>query len=111
MQRVDLDQQRMHQVVVNLVRNAIQATPRGGRVRVRAKTNTDGLHLIVEDSGAGIEPDLRQRVFEPFFTTKPAGSGLGLPLVHSVVEQHGGGVRVDRSDLGGACFEVTLPTR
>jgi signal transduction histidine kinase len=102
------DEQRLRRVVVNLVRNALQATPAGGRVRVSARAEA-AVHLLVEDSGPGIPRELRARVFEPFFTTKASGSGLGLPLAHSIIEQHGGKLSILDSELGGAGFEITLP--
>jgi signal transduction histidine kinase len=103
------DEGRLQQVVMNLVLNAIQATPAGGFVRVAAAPAVDAVEMTVEDSGPGIPDELRPRIFEPFFTTKAAGSGLGLPLVHAVVEQHGGTISVERGDAGGARFVVRLP--
>jgi signal transduction histidine kinase len=104
------DPGRLQQAVMNLVLNAIQATPGGGAVRIEAAVSDGHVQIAVEDSGPGIPDELRRRVFEPFFTTKPGGSGLGLPIVHSVVEQHGGAVSVERGRLGGARFLVRLPS-
>jgi signal transduction histidine kinase len=103
------EEERLQQVVINLVRNAIQATPAGGFVRVIAESVEGGVSMAVEDSGPGIPEALRNRIFEPFFTTKAAGSGLGLPLVHSIVEQHRGSIVVEQTATGGARFVVTLP--
>jgi signal transduction histidine kinase len=103
------DAGRLQQAVMNLIINAIQATPAGGRVRVEAQTRESEIEVVVEDNGPGIPERLRQRVFEPFFTTKPGGSGLGLPLVHSVVEQHGGSLAVEDGSSGGARFVMHLP--
>jgi two-component system, NtrC family, sensor kinase len=100
------------QVVINLVTNAVQACGPDGKVMVRARRSpAGGVWLTVEDSGEGVPDGDLERVFEPFFTTKVDGSGtgLGLSIVRNIVEQHRGRVRVDRSELGGACFVCELP--
>ncbi|MEZ0313540.1 MAG: ATP-binding protein [Myxococcota bacterium] len=108
--RIVGDEGRLHQVLMNLLLNALQATPRGGTVTLRAEaTDREWVTINVDDSGPGVPPDKRDRIFEPFFTTKDTGSGLGLPLVHSTVSQHGGVVRVASSPEGGARFALTLP--
>jgi two-component system sensor histidine kinase HydH len=109
---------KLRQVIVNLLLNACDATPAGGRVRVSAQMvggtgdvpgDIGRVALIVEDSGGGIAPAAREQIFEPFFTTKAQGSGLGLSIVHAVVAQHGGSISVGASALGGARFVVELP--
>ena len=99
------------QALVNLVLNARDASPAGKTVHVRA-TREDTMAVIdVDDEGTGVPPELVERVFEPFFTTKPPGegTGLGLPLVASVAEGHGGSIVVLRSPEGGARFRLRLP--
>jgi two-component system sensor histidine kinase HydH len=103
------DEGRLQQALVNLVLNAIQATPAGGWVRVEAAATATELTLAVEDSGAGISEDVLQHIFDPFFTTKHAGTGLGLPLVHSTVSQHRGTIQYERAAGGGARFVIHLP--
>ncbi len=103
------DEVLLQQAVMNLALNAIQASPPGGVVTLSAAVARDDIQLTIDDSGPGIPEGLRPRIFEPFFTTKPAGSGLGLPLVHSIVEQHGGSISVERSPQGGARFVLRLP--
>lgn len=103
------DEERLHQVVLNLVTNAIQAAPPSGFVRLTAEHFGGEVRLLIEDSGPGIPEALRLRVFEPFFTTKAAGSGLGLPLVHSIIEQHRGTVAIEQGESGGARFVIRLP--
>lgn len=104
---------RLDQVVMNLVSNAIDAVRDRGTRRIRATVETSGgtARLTVEDSGAGIDPAVRDRLFEPFVTTKEAGDGLGLGLatVYRIVRDHGGGISHRPSDLGGTAFLVTLP--
>jgi signal transduction histidine kinase len=79
---------------------------------VRAQVESpSAVRLEVADSGPGVSEDDRERIFEPFFTTKPdgKGTGLGLPIVRNIIEQHRGEISVSRSDLGGAAFRVILP--
>ncbi len=109
--RLDVDPAQLQQVLVNLVLNAVQATPPGGWVRVETGAYEADAMIAVEDSGPGVPEEVRERIFEPFFTTKDKGSGLGLPLVHSVVAQHGGTLTVERGEVGGARFVIHLPRR
>ncbi len=96
------------QVVFNLVLNAIDATGKGGTIRVEAGGG-DRLTLAVSDDGCGIPPDARDRLFRPYFTTKPHGTGLGLFVVRRIVEAHGGTVAVASEPGRGTTFTVTLP--
>ena len=118
---VDADEIQIHQVISNLVMNAAQAMPDGGTVTVHARNvveRPDGdaggesrrcVRITIEDRGVGIdEADLR-RVFDPFFTTKPQSTGLGLSIVHSVVQQHSGHVRVTSQRGVGTTVSVYLP--
>lgn len=103
---------QLEQVLINLITNAVHAVENGGRVIVRAKTDGDA-HVLIEvaDSGPGVPEGDREKIFEAFYTTKldGKGTGLGLPIVRNIVEQHRGHIGVARSDLGGAAFRVTLP--
>jgi signal transduction histidine kinase len=103
------DESRLRQALVNLVLNAVQATPPGGTVRIIGGIEADDVCICVDDSGPGVPATVRDRIFEPFFTTKDAGSGLGLPLVHSIVQQHGGTLALETSPLGGARFHIRIP--
>ena len=107
------DTELLHQVLVNLVLNGVQATPAGGRVMVSAnshQTEDDGALLItVSDTGRGILPEDLPRIFDPFFTTRHDGTGLGLSIVQQVVQEHHGVVDVE-SNLGcGTRFVLRLP--
>lgn len=95
--------------VENLLRNAVQASPEGGRVRMLVEKSADAELLIVEDEGAGVPDTDRSRIFEPFFTTRAKGSGLGLPIVLRIAKAHGGNVTVCSAASGGARFELSLP--
>jgi len=101
---------RLQQAVLNLVLNAIQAMPRGGRVALQTSAGNGLVRLSVTDTGPGLPPELADRIFESRVTTKDGGSGLGLPLVRMIAEAHGGSVRY-RSDPGqGATFTLVLPS-
>jgi signal transduction histidine kinase len=103
----------LHQVLLNLLVNAMYATPPRGRITVGARVVEAAVEIEVSDTGIGVPADLRERIFEPFFTTKAAGSGtgLGLALCRRVIEAAGGSVTCEDAPSGGACFRVRLPTR
>ena len=106
------DEARLREVVMNLVLNALDASKRGGEVRMQGtKARTGEIELSVEDDGAGVVPDQREQIYQPFFTTKAQGTGLGLAIVHSIVTQHRGSLRLESSEKGGAAFRVRLPAR
>jgi signal transduction histidine kinase len=100
-----------HQLVLNLVLNAIAATPEGGRVIVRCGPSEGGLLLEVADTGAGIPEEIMDQIFDPFFTTKgpDEGSGLGLMVCHRIVTDHGGSIEVRSREGEGSTFSVLWP--
>ena len=104
---VEGDAERIKQIVLNLVSNAIEAIGEGGRIDVFVEPYGAGARIIVQDDGPGVPDDCLARIFEPFFTTKHAGTGLGMAITHSLVELHGGTVEVTND--GGARFCVELP--
>jgi len=101
--------ERLRQVIVNLALNALEATPKGGWIRLYCQPGERQVAFSIEDSGPGIGPEAMGRIFEPFFTTKPTGSGLGLPIVHAIVTQHSGTINAENVPGGGARFTVRLP--
>jgi signal transduction histidine kinase len=103
----------INQVVLNLVTNAIEVCPAGGKVTVRTCSCPNGVEIHVLDSGSGIDPAIRDKIFDPFFTTKPvgAGRGLGLSISHGIVAEHGGRIEVDSAPGQGAHFTVHLPLK
>jgi len=104
------DSVRLREVVINLVLNALDASKRGGEIRIKGtKKGPAEVELAVEDDGPGVAPEQREKVFQPFFTTKAQGTGLGLAIVHSVVTQHRGSIRLEATEKGGAAFRVRLP--
>ena len=91
---VNGDRRLLERAVVNLVENALQAVGERGEIAVRLQLRNGRAEVEVEDSGPGLDPEIRERVFEPFFSTKTQGSGLGLALVRKIAEDHGGGVEL-----------------
>jgi two-component system sensor histidine kinase PilS (NtrC family) len=104
-----VDRQQFRQAVWNLCVNAVQAMPEGGELRVSMTTTGRRLVLRVHDTGEGIAPGDLGQIFEPFFSTKPDGSGLGLALVHRIVQDHGGEIDVDSRPGVGSTFTIILP--
>lgn len=118
---VEVDTGQIARVIGNLVINADQAMPGGGRLRIRAENIAVRARsplplaagryvaIAVTDEGPGIPPENLRRVFDPFFTTKQHGTGLGLTASHSIVRAHGGTIRVESPPGGGTTFHVYLP--
>jgi len=101
----------MGRMLLNLILNAAESTGGRGRVEVRLRQGTGQVHLEVHDDGPGVPRELRRAIFDAFYTTKSEGTGLGLLSVKLCAEEHHGTVSVDDSDLGGACFRVSIPKR
>ncbi|MGZ4969647.1 MAG: sensor histidine kinase [Methylobacter sp.] len=107
---IECDQELLIQVFLNLLLNAIQILPEGGRIRVRTDgSNGESVKITIEDNGPGIPPENSERLFDPFFTTREGGIGLGLTVTQQIVSVHGGHITAEKSDLGGACFTLFLP--
>ena len=102
------DEARLRQVILNLITNAVEATPDGGRIIISIEQDQRRVILAVEDEGPGLSAAAREHLFEPFFTTKDRGTGLGLAISRAIVEAHRGEVRVRGGDVGGARFEIHL---
>ena len=116
LQSVEMDADQIQQVFINLIKNAVEATPEGGTIKIAAanfdevdRESCGGVEVTVADSGPGIQAPDMDRVFEPFFTTKPGGTGLGLYITHEIVRRHGGELSVTSEPGGGAAFTVRLP--
>ncbi|MCL2448026.1 MAG: HAMP domain-containing histidine kinase, partial [Polyangiaceae bacterium] len=117
---VEIDRQMLRRVLVNLVRNAVEAIRAArparadaaarGHVVVYAAGTPDGASIFVEDDGPGVPEALRDRIFDPYFTTKAEGTGLGLAIVKKIVVEHNGEIAVARgARFGGAAFVIALP--
>lgn len=107
--RAFVDVEAMRRALINLVRNAIQATPPGGRVEITLDDDGDEVTIQITDQGPGIDPALTGQVFDPFVTGRPSGTGLGLALVRRVIEEHEGSVSLESLPRGGAEALIRLP--
>jgi signal transduction histidine kinase len=107
---VGVDRVQLEQALLNLVSNAADAMPDGGRLSLAARPDGDGVALVVSDTGEGIPPEDLPRVFDPLYTTKPPGkgTGLGLPILREIVEAHGGSVRLESRAGAGTSAVVCL---
>jgi len=106
-----VDPDQLRQAIDNLVRNAIDASPSGARVSIRARRTGAGHVIEVEDHGPGIAADVLPKIFDLYYTTKPDGTGVGLAVTHQIVEAHGGTIEVDSATGRGTRMVVTIPDR
>ena len=107
----EVDTVQIQQALMNVTVNAIQASPTGAEVWLRVRGGDAGVELIVEDQGKGMSETERRRAFEPFFTTKEVGrgTGLGLPVAHGIVADHGGRIDVESAPGRGSRFVLYVP--
>ena len=105
----DFDAMRIEQVIINLVNNAIEASPESDTVRVRVYQKDKETLIDVVDHGTGIPPENKEKIFTPFFTTKSRGTGLGLAIAAKIVQAHHGTIEALDNPRGGAILRVTLP--
>ena len=109
---IEADAAQLRQVFRNLMINAVEAMPEGGRLTVRTRSGPRGMITVeIQDTGAGIPPENLAKLFTPFFTTKPVGkgTGLGLAISYGIIKMHRGQVNVQSQIGKGATFTVTLP--
>src|SRR5258705_5525205 len=104
-----VDATQLQQVLVNLVKNAVQAMTTGGTLTLQTGENNDGVWVSVADTGGGIPQEQINRIFEPFYTTKKKGSGLGLMIVQRIVRAHGGRIELESQVGRGTTFRIWLP--
>jgi signal transduction histidine kinase len=106
---VAADEHQLRQALLNLLRNAVEAMPGGGRLKLRGSVVPSGIELAITDSGPGIAAEHIAKIFDPFFSTKEHGTGLGLALTQQIVVEHGGTIVVDSAPGSGTTFRVQLP--
>jgi len=106
-----VDPHLMRRVFTNLIANAVQAMPKGGKLTIRAELTDKDALIHIEDSGVGIEKENLSKIFTPFFTTKAKGQGLGLAVCKKIVEAHGGRITVESAVNKGTIFTIKLPLR
>jgi signal transduction histidine kinase len=103
------DAEMIHQALINLLMNAIEATPHGGRVDVYTRTSGDSVEIEISDTGRGIAPENLEAVFKPFFTTRHTGTGLGLSITREIIQRHGGTVALSSRQGEGTTVTIRLP--
>ena len=106
---LNIDKLKIHQVLVNVINNGIQAMPEGGELGIDIKVKDKLLELVITDSGCGIRRENIEKIFVPFFTTKTEGTGLGMPIVKHFIELHGGDLSVESDERKGTAVTITLP--
>jgi signal transduction histidine kinase len=106
-----IDVAQIKQVLVNLIKNAMQAMTKGGTLTVQTGSRPDEVWVSIADTGGGIPQEKINRIFEPFYTTKQKGTGLGLMIVQRVVRDHGGRIELESNVGKGTVFRVWLPLR
>ncbi len=107
---VNFDPQQIHQVLVNLFKNALEAMPRGGTLSVDCRVKGENLEISVSDTGEGMSPEVADKIFQPYYTTKEKGTGLGLAICQFIVkEQHGGCLDVKSAPGQGSTFTIQIP--
>lgn len=108
-------QNHLEQVILNIVKNSVEALERTARPKIRLSMEHDGARaqvvLRIADNGPGVPTSIRSRIFDPFFTTKEGGTGLGLSVSYGIVRQHGGAISVERGASGENVFRIELPVR
>lgn len=103
------DREMLRQLFTNLITNALQALPRGGKLRIRSRSFRKSVRIILRDTGIGIPEDLQEQIFDPGFTTNPRGNGLGLSIVQRIVSVHGGRISVKSRPGWGTEFTLRFP--
>ena len=103
------DEAQLRQALLNLLRNAREAMPKGGEIDVTVRAEGMSVVVLVDDRGSGISEEVRARIFDPFFSTKGEGTGLGLAITRQIVEAHGGSISCIDREGGGTSFRIALP--
>ena len=106
---LNLDPDRIQQVIVNILLNAIDAVKKGGEIKIELMQDENHVKLSIQDNGPGIPRDELEKIFEPFYTTKPGGTGLGLAICKQIIESHNGKIEVKSEQGKGSTFIILLP--
>lgn len=106
---IDCEPNQIKQVVINTIKNGIEAMPEGGKIRINVKKELDFIYLFIEDEGTGIPAELIERIGQPFFTTKEQGTGLGLMVSMKIIENHGGAVSIQSQENKGTTVKILMP--
>jgi signal transduction histidine kinase len=105
----NFDRQQLHQVLVNLFKNALEAMPSGGRLTLATRLRDRQVEVSLADTGQGMTPEVQANIFQPYFTTKEKGTGLGLAICQNIVAEHGGCLLADSTPGQGSTFTIQIP--
>ena len=108
---VAFDPKQVHQVLINLFKNALEAMPKGGEITITSRVTGDKVEISVTDTGVGLAPEVAGNIFQPYFTTKEKGTGLGLAICQNIIAEHGGCIFADSTPGRGATFTIQLPLK
>ena len=103
------DHQQIRQVLINLLKNALEVMPHGGELTVISQVTATNLEVSIGDTGQGMTPEVKANIFQPYFTTKEKGTGLGLAISQTILEEQGGGIFVDSAPGAGSTFTIQIP--
>jgi two-component system, LuxR family, sensor kinase FixL len=106
---VTFDPQQIHQVLINLLKNALEAMPQGGEITITSRVKGTNAEISITDTGVGLSPEVASKIFQPYFTTKEKGTGLGLAICQGIISEHGGVIQVDSAPGRGTTFTILLP--
>jgi two-component system sensor kinase FixL len=106
---VIFDPKQVHQVLLNLLKNALEAMPRGGEITITSRVKGTNVEISVTDTGEGMSPEVAENLFQPYFTTKEKGTGLGLAICQDIIQEHGGCIFADSSPGKGSTFTIQFP--
>jgi PAS domain S-box-containing protein len=107
--QLTFDAQQLHQVLLNLFKNSLEAMPRGGELAVATRVKDGQAEISISDTGEGMDPNVKAKIFQPYFTTKEKGTGLGLAICRNIVEEHGGCIFADSAPGQGSTFTIQIP--
>ena len=103
------DSDMLYQAFLNILINAMQAMPGGGRIKIAVMSRSKWITILFVDEGQGIPDELIGKIWSPFFTTKEKGTGLGLGIVRNIIEAHEGDIQIENRSTGGARITINLP--
>lgn len=109
--RLHADPNQLNQVLVNLIKNAMEATQSGGRISLSSGYDDGQVWFSIQDNGKGMSPEVQEKVFHPFFTTKEKGTGLGLAVIHKIITDHNGTISLETVPGVGSTFTIRLPLK
>lgn len=107
--KVPMDERKLRQALINILRNSFDAMPQGGQICLSSRKLKEDVEMIIDDTGTGISKEHLKRVFEPFFSTKDLGTGLGLSIARDIIMEHGGGISCESKEGKGTVVKIRLP--